>query len=132
MFHRKSDKFRLWTRKTRALRCEMLEHRWPLTLIVDTLVDEADGSVVDGDISLRDAMAVAAPGELIHFDTVLDGGTILLTLGQLGIADDLTIDATELLSGLTVDANDPTPGVVNGDGNRIFNIDDGDNSSSKM
>ena len=33
----------------RLLRCEPLEHRWLLSITVDTLVDEADGSIDDGD-----------------------------------------------------------------------------------
>jgi hypothetical protein len=113
---------------SRLLRCEPLEHRWLLSITVDTLVDEADGSIDDGDVSLRDAVAIAPAGETIDFDASLDGGTILLTMGELSITKAMTIDATALLQGLTIDAagNDPTPGEDNGDGSRIFNIDDGD------
>ncbi|MEZ6072235.1 MAG: hypothetical protein R3C10_18750 [Pirellulales bacterium] len=32
-----------------------------MKITVDTLVDEADGSISDGDISLRDAIAGARP-----------------------------------------------------------------------
>ena len=39
----------------RQLRIEPLEDRRLLSITVNTLVDEADGSIVDGDISLRDA-----------------------------------------------------------------------------
>jgi hypothetical protein len=70
---------------SRPLRCESLEDRRLLTLTVDTLVDEADGNIDDGDISLRDAIAVASPGETIDFDASLDGGPILLTMGALSI-----------------------------------------------
>ncbi len=99
-----------------------------LGLTVDTLVDEADGSIDDGDISIRDAIAAAAPGETIDFDAALDGGTILLSLGELVLTRAITVDATDLTSGLTIDAagNDPTPGQDDGRGSRIFNIDDGD------
>jgi hypothetical protein len=73
----------------RLLRCEPLEHRWLLSITVDTLVDEADGSIDDGDISLRDAIAAAATGETIDFAASLDGGTIQLQLGALErLADD--------------------------------------------
>ncbi len=101
--------------------------RTELRLTVDTLVDEADGSIDDGDVSLRDAIAAAAPGETIEFDTSLDGGTILLSLGELSLTRPMTIDATGLTSGLIIDAagNDPTPELNDGQGSRIFNIDDG-------
>ncbi|MFV2066251.1 MAG: choice-of-anchor Q domain-containing protein [Pirellulales bacterium] len=114
--------------RSRPLRCECLEDRRLLAITVDTLVDETDGSIVDGDISLRDALAVAEPGETIAFDISLDGGTILLTLGELAITTPLSVDATALAGGLTIDAsgNDPTPGEGLGDGSRVFNIDDGD------
>ncbi len=38
-----------------------------MQLTVDTLVDEADGRIDDGDVSLRDAIAAAAPGASIRF-----------------------------------------------------------------
>ena len=113
----------------RRLHSEPLEDRHLLAVItVDTLTDEADGSVIDGDISLRDAIAVAMAGDTIDFDAALDGGTILLTLGELVITRSMTIDASLLASGLTIDAsgNDPTPAEDNGDGSRIFHMDDGE------
>ena len=89
-----------------------------LGLVVDTLVDELDGSILDGDVSLRDAIALAESGETITFDNALDGGVIELdiALGELTITDALTIDATALAGGLTIDAQEQS---------RIFNIDDG-------
>ena len=45
------------------------------TLTVDTLMDENDGSCMDGDCSLRDAIQVAAPGDTITFSV---NGTILM------------------------------------------------------
>ena len=113
----------------RRLHTESLEDRCLLTVItVDTLTDEADGSINDGDISLRDAIALASPGDTIDFDAALDGGTILLVLGELVVTQSLTIDATALASGLTIDAsgNDPTPGRF--DGSRVLNIDDGNDT----
>ena len=52
--------------------------------------------------------------------------TITLTQGELAITDSLTINGPGA-NLLTIDAsgNDPTPDVNNGDGSRVFNIDDG-------
>ncbi len=111
----------------RRLHGESLEGRHLLAVItVDTLVDEMDGSIDDGDVSLRDAIGLASDRDTIDFATTLDGGTILLTQGELQITRLITIDASMLPNGLTIDAsgNDPTPD--NGDGSRIFNISDGD------
>jgi hypothetical protein len=49
----------------------------------------------------------------------------------MAITDSLVIDASGLAGGLTIDAsdNDPTPDEDNGDGSRIFNIDDGDSAT---
>ena len=51
----------------RRLRIEPLEDRRLLSITVNTLVDELDGSILDGDISLRDAIAAAPSGETINF-----------------------------------------------------------------
>ena len=113
--------------------CEQLEGRLLLAVVtVDTLLDEADGSIVDGDISVRDAIELAAEGDTVDFNPALDGGTILLTLGELSVERSLTIDATSLAHGLTIDASgsDLTPNEDNGDGSRIFNIADGDDLDS--
>jgi hypothetical protein len=63
----------------RRLRTEPLETRHLLTITVDTLTDEADGSIIDGAVSLRDAIALAPSGETIDFSAagthvVIDGG----------------------------------------------------------
>jgi hypothetical protein len=54
----------------------------------------------------------------------LNGGTITLTEEELSISESVTIDATMLSLGLTIDASgtDPTPTVNNGDGTRIMSI----------
>ena len=66
----------------RRLHGESLEDRHLLAVItVDTLADEADGSISDGDISLRDAIALASAGDTIDFDASLNGGALILTLG---------------------------------------------------
>src|SRR5262245_12116563 len=70
----------------RRLRLELLEDRRLLSITVNTLIDEADGSIVDGDISLRDAIAAAPSGETIDFAPALTSSgpaTINLTLGTL-------------------------------------------------
>ncbi|MEM7210578.1 MAG: choice-of-anchor Q domain-containing protein [Pseudomonadota bacterium] len=68
--------------------------------IVTTTLDEADGSVVDGDVSLRDAIAAAnatAEADEIIFasgvgEAFENGGTIRLTLGTLDLTSDITIN----------------------------------------
>ncbi|MCA9099922.1 MAG: hypothetical protein KDA63_02165, partial [Planctomycetales bacterium] len=102
----------------------------PMTYIVDTLVDESDGDYSVGDLSLREAIELAnanPPVDSIEFDASLNGGTILLVLGQLSITDsvDITGPGADLL---TIDAsgNDPTPDVNDGRGTRIFSVDDGE------
>jgi hypothetical protein len=102
-----------------------------LNLLVDTLVDELDRNFTRGDLSLREAIAISnnfPSVDTIRFDPVLAGGTILLTMGQLVISDSVTIEGlgAELL---TIDAsgNDPTLDENNGDGSRVFDIDDCDN-----
>lgn len=92
-------------RHVRTLQVEQFESRLVLaTITVDTLSDESDGSIGDGDVSLRDAIAASAHGDLIQFAPSLDGGTIRLTDGELTINVPLTVDASMLTSGLTVDA----------------------------
>src|SRR5262245_14540994 len=57
-----------------------LESRWVPAITVNTLVDEADGSITDGDISLRDAIASSPAGGTINFAVF---GTINLALGEV-------------------------------------------------
>ena len=95
----------------------------PTTLTVDTLLDEADGDLLDGDVSLRDAIALAPSGSTIDFSVT---GTIDLTLGEMLIDKELTIDGpgADLL---IIDAGDGVDDIfATGDGHRIFRIDDGD------
>jgi sugar lactone lactonase YvrE len=76
--------------------------------IVDTVADENDG-LNTGGISLRDAVNAAVPGENITFAQGLNGQ--IITLGStLSITKDLTIDASALTGGLT----------INNDGNTIY------------
>ena len=62
----------------------------PLAISVNTLVDEADGSIVDGDISLRGAIAASPAGSTINLSVT---GAIHLAqaLGAVQIRKDLTI-----------------------------------------
>ena len=78
------------------------------TVIVDTLIDESDGSCIDGDCSLRDAIATATGGDTISFAVT---GAIVLsdTLGTLTIDKNLTIAG-------------PGPGAVTLDGNNSIRV----------
>lgn len=116
-------------RPRRRLGVELLEARAVLSITVNTLLDEADGSLVDGDVSLRDAVTLAASGETIEFDSGLTSGglaTITLSLGEIPIIKDLVLSGPGA-NLLAVDAsgNDPTPAINDGKGSRVFNIDDG-------
>ncbi len=83
--------------------------------IVTTTNDENDGDFSTGDLSLREAIALANDGNIITFDSDLSGSTINLTLGELLIDKNLTIN--NLTSeNLVIDANKNS---------RLFNVDDG-------
>ena len=116
--------------RSRRLFNEALEDRRMLAVItVDTLVDEADGSIVDGDVSLRDAINAAnnmIGADTIYFDNSLSGGTIPLddVLQQLVISDSVTIDARSLEEKLTIDAGHDPEEAFTGDEFRIFFIED--------
>ena len=100
-----------------------------LNLLVDTLVDENDGNYGRGDLSLREAIALANQWhstDTIRLDPSLTSSgpaTIRLNGGELRISDSVSIigPGRDLL---TVDAsgNDSTPGLVDGRGSRIFNV----------
>ena len=117
----------------RKLRCEALEDRRLLALvIVDTIDDVIDFS--DGKTSLREAIfatnTVPGADEIrFNFGESLPA-MILLKQGELKITDALTVfgPGPDLL---TIDAsgNDPTPTLDNGDGSRAFNIEDDESTS---
>jgi hypothetical protein len=104
----------------------------PFHLIVDTLTDELDGDFSGGDFSLREALAIAnvnPDADTISFTPSLSAAgpaAIVLTMGELAISDAVTIigAGADLL---TIDArgNDATPEEKDGQGTRIFHIDDG-------
>ena len=105
---------------SRRLRFEPLEDRRLLSITVNSLIDEADGSIVDGDISLRDAIALAPAGETIDFSVT---GTIDLNFAQLVIDKNLIISGPGA-SLLTINAGGE-PGSPSGNSTRVFRIDDG-------
>jgi hypothetical protein len=83
----------------------------PIT--VTTSADESDFPSTDctppgnNDCSLREAIIVANSGDVIVFDSSLDGTTITLNpaLGGLSITESVTINAASLTMGITIDAN---------------------------
>lgn len=99
-------------------------------ITVDTLVDENDGDMSAGDVSLREALAAASTDSTIIFDASLAAsnagagqGVIQLSLGEL------TIDKSLNIVGLGADQltikgqNAESP-------SRVFRVDDGDNEAT--
>lgn len=75
-------------------------------IIVTTTADELDIPSSNGaGISLREALRDVGIGGLITFAPGLSGQTILLG-SQLEVASNVTIDASSLISGVTVSGND--------------------------
>ena len=88
----------------------------PNLLTVSTLSDDNDGNFSEGNLSLREAIALAASGATINFDSSLSGGTIVLSSGELAIDRSLTING--------LGANQLS---ISGDNKfRTFRIDNGD------
>ena len=71
-------------------------------LVVTTAEDVVD--LDDGLLSLREAIAEAGKGDSISFAPSLDGATLTLEQGELLVGKSITIDASGLESGLTIDA----------------------------
>ena len=71
----------------------------PLAVVTKT-ADTSDGAC-DADCSLREALRVSAE---VRFSPALDGQTLALTRGPLVPAFSVTVDASALPSGLTIDA----------------------------
>jgi hypothetical protein len=55
--------------------------------------------------SLRSVVAGAAPNAVVTFAASLSGQTITLTSGQIGLANNITIDGSSLASPVTLDGN---------------------------
>lgn len=91
----------------------------PSTLTVDILVDEDDGNLNPGDISLREAIKYIGAGGTINFSSNLKGGTIVLSLGNLKIDKNLTVKGLGA-NQLTVSGNNQSS---------VFSIDDGNLSN---
>lgn len=94
--------------------------------IVDILIDENDGNVSAGDLSLREALSLASAGDTITFDSSLaslDAGFGLGTIGlQLGA---LLVDQAVTITGLGADSL-----TISGENlSRVFTIDDGNSNT---
>lgn len=114
----------------RSLHFESLESRRLLAVFsVTNLDDDPVAAAGDAPGTLRQALFDAnatSEADTVNFQGGLTG-TITLTQGELSVihpvdivgpgADQLTINA---------DGNDTSPGVSDGGGTRVFNIDDGD------
>jgi hypothetical protein len=129
----------------RPLRFEPLEERRLLAVVsVTTLDDTVDFN--DGVTSLREAIFatnLVGGADTIQFAAALTSGgpaTLILTQGELKITDALSIIGPGA-DRLTIDAsgNDPTPNSTlddgddlnDGDGSRVFNVDDGNVNTHK-
>ena len=75
-------------------------------ITVTTAADEDDGFLGGGaGVSLREAVHYAQNGSLIRFSSSLSGAIITLVNGALPIDKKLTIDASSLALGITIDGN---------------------------
>ena len=99
-----------------TINCTQFEVEESPTTIVTTLSDVVDS--FDDLISLREAILYASSGDTITFDSSLNGSTITLNqsdgFGVLSIDKAISIDASALSSGLT----------INGNGGQIFDVTD--------
>ncbi len=102
----------------------------PQELVVSTLEDENDGDFSAGDLSLREAIAIADAEDTITFDTDLSNNTISLTLGELLIDKDLTIQG-QGANNLTIDGGSVLGESSDSIRSRVFNIDDNDENTLK-
>ncbi|MEM8680507.1 MAG: choice-of-anchor Q domain-containing protein, partial [Planctomycetota bacterium] len=117
-FRRQIRKPRLAPRRARPLRIEPLDDRRMLAVLtVNTHVDPF-AIFSDGTISLREAIEAANtnapagdapagdPGhDVIRFDPSMSGESITLSVTQLLITESVTIDASALPDGITIDAD---------------------------
>lgn len=98
------DEVALWNRALTPLEAGFFQDH----IIVTTLTDEDNGNLdsASGDgTSLREAITYASENSYIEFAPSLNGETLTLTEGQLLIPTSLTIDASGLSEGFTIDAN---------------------------
>ena len=82
---------------------ELELYHTPETLVVTTTADEAD-TPAGANLSLREAVRDLLPGGSIRFAAGLSGQTITLMAGaEIVLSKNLTIDASDLAAGLTID-----------------------------
>lgn len=81
---------------------------------VTTSLDLVDDT--DGQISLREAVLYADEGGTIDFASALSGGTISLSGSALILDKPITVDASALSEGITLDGNSKTTVMVIGGG----------------
>lgn len=94
-------------------------------LIVTTAADELN-SPAGSNLSLREAIRDANAGDTITFDPSLSGATINLNAsrGELKITKALTIDASALPNGITIDGGSDGDNLKEANETRCFVIDD--------
>ena len=101
--------------------------------IVTTLDDEDDGatSLTDNldDISFREAVNHSASGTTITFDPNLSGQTIELNGSKLEINRTLSVDASSLSSGITIDGGGNGDFIQSSNESRCLLISDGSSAS---
>jgi len=110
---------------SRRLQFEQCEDRRVLAAIQVTNFNDAVENTPAAIGTLRQAIFDSnnTPGaDEITFSPGLNGATITLSHGELGILESLTISATMLPMGVTIKAFDPTPLVKNFDGSGVFSI----------
>jgi CSLREA domain-containing protein len=77
-------------------------------LVVTTTADEDDGDALPGNgagTSLREAVKYANPADTITFAPALSGQTISVTNGLVPITRSVTIDASDLPGGVTINGH---------------------------
>ncbi len=93
--------------------------------LVTTAVDEDNGTLGGGTgISLREAVKYSPAADTITFAPALSGQAIRLTLGELTIAQSLTIDGSALPTRITL-SGDKTGDGKTEDDRRVINITTG-------
>ena len=91
-----------------SITCTLFDDHEIRSTIVTTSSDVVDST--DGLISLREAILYASGDDTVTFDSCLNGSTITLNqsedYGALSIDKSVSIDASALSSGITIDGND--------------------------
>ncbi len=105
-----SSKLETLSHSTRALKTRYSAIAFLAASLISVISVTQAGTVTNsadsGSGSLRGVLATAANNEIIDFVPALNGATITLTSGSLNITGrTLTIDASALLSGITISGN---------------------------